>query len=35
MAIGSERFKNEIEGLTGRRVTPLKRGRKGKLNEVD
>ena len=28
MALGDERFKEEIEALTGRRVTPKKRGRK-------
>tara|TARA_R110001632_G_scaffold233172_1_gene378360 strand:- start:1824 stop:2525 length:702 start_codon:yes stop_codon:yes gene_type:complete len=28
MALGNERFKEEIEKLTGRRVTPRKRGRK-------
>ncbi|WP_421847781.1 hypothetical protein [Marinomonas sp.] len=28
MALGNERFKEEIEKLTGRRVMPRKRGRK-------
>jgi putative transposase len=28
MALGNDRFKEEIEKLTGRRVTPRKRGRK-------
>ncbi|WP_067215612.1 hypothetical protein [Marinomonas gallaica] len=28
MALGNARFKEEIEQLTGRRVTPRKRGRK-------
>ncbi|MCS7485713.1 hypothetical protein UA24_04305, partial [Marinomonas sp. BSi20414] len=30
MALGNERFKEEIEKLTGRRVTPMQRGRKPK-----
>ncbi|USP16090.1 hypothetical protein [Vibrio gazogenes] len=30
MALGNDRFKQEIEQLTGRRVTPLKRGPKRK-----
>ena len=33
MALGNERFKEEIEQLTGRRVTPRKRGRKS--SQVD
>ncbi|AWX99154.1 hypothetical protein A8139_03415 [Marinomonas primoryensis] len=28
MALGNDRFKEEIETLTGRRVSPMKRGRK-------
>ena len=28
MVLGDDRFKEEIEALTGRRVTPRKRGRK-------
>lgn len=28
LALGNDRFKEEIEPLTGQRVTPLKRGRK-------
>ena len=28
MALGNDRFKEEIEKLTGRRVSPMKRGRK-------
>ena len=31
MILGNDRFKQEIETLTGRRVTPLKRGPKPKL----
>lgn len=31
MILGNDRFKQEIEALTGRRVTPLKRGPKPKL----
>lgn len=30
MALGSEKFINEIEQLTGRRMTPKKRGRPSK-----
>ena len=30
MALGNDRFKEEIETLTGRRVSPMKRGRKPK-----
>ena len=30
MALGSDRFKQEVERLTGRRVTSLKRGPKAK-----
>jgi hypothetical protein len=30
MALGSERFKSEIERLAGRRVVPMKRGPKPK-----
>ena len=33
MALGSERFKSKIERLSGRRVSPLKRGPKLKGNE--
>ena len=33
MALGNDRFKREVEQLSGRRVTPLKRGPKPKLEE--
>lgn len=32
LALGNERFKQEVEPLSGRRVTPLKRGPKSKVN---
>ncbi len=33
MALGNDRFKIEVERLTGRRVTPLKRGPKPKIEK--
>lgn len=33
MVLGSDRFKQEIEQLSGRRVTTLKRGPKHKVNK--
>lgn len=35
MALGSDRFKDEIEKLSGRRVRPLRRGPKVKLHKGD
>jgi putative transposase len=34
LALGNERFKQEIEGLTGRRVTEMRRGPKKKKKDV-
>ncbi|MBD3669276.1 MAG: transposase [Gammaproteobacteria bacterium] len=34
MALGNERFKQEVERLSGRRVTPHQRGRKPKNREI-
>ena len=35
MALGNDRFREEIESLSGRRVTPLKRGPKPKKKEEE
>ena len=34
MALGSDRFKQEVERLAGRRVTPLKRGPKPRQKDA-